>query len=394
MVKSLKSLTPAIFLLALAVILGQCKGESKNGKNKTEMAQEKPTSGIDSIFFGPYPEGGHVMLYRLRNSAGMEVDILNYGGIITRWTAPDRKGNFEDVVLGFDRLSPYLNTHPYFGALIGRYGNRIAGGRFSLDGNTYTLARNNAANHLHGGTKGFDKVLWEAKPLSEKGQVSLLLTYTSPDGEEGYPGNLEVAVTYTLTDTNQLDIQYSATTDKSTIINLTQHTYFNLSGDFGQTVLDHEVQLNADSFLPVDSGLIPLGEFRSVADTPFDFRTFKAIGAEIDSENRQLSMGGGYDHCWVLNGAPGEYRQIATVRHPESGRILKVHTDQPGVQFYTGNFLDGSLPAKGGGTYGRRSGFCLETQHFPDTPNQPDFPSVRLDPGQTYAYRTTFTFDY
>jgi aldose 1-epimerase len=394
MVRSSKSILPVIILLALAGVLGQCKGESKSGNKKTDMAADKPTPSIEKIFFGPYPEGGQVMLYRLRNSAGMEVDILNYGGIITRWTAPDQHGIFKDVVLGFDRLAPYLNEHPYFGALIGRYGNRIGGGKFPLDGKVYTLVRNNAGNHLHGGEKGFDKVLWEANPLSEDGQATLLLTYNSPDGEEGYPGNLKVEVTYTLTEANELDIHYRAITDKPTIVNLTQHTYFNLSGNFQQTVLDHELELRADSFLPVDSGLIPLGEFRPVTGTPLDFRTPKPIGADIDADYRQIAMGGGFDHCWVLNGAPGEYHHFATVRHPESGRILKVYTDQPGVQFYSGNFLNNSLPAKGGGMYGPRSGFCLETQHFPDAPNQAGFPSVRLDPGQTYEHRTTYAFHH
>ena len=346
---------------------------------------------IEQAPYGTTQAGEAVDAYTLRHAEGMEVEVITYGGIITRWTAPDRSGTYANVVLGYDSLSHYERSNPYFGALIGRYGNRIAGAAFSLDGETYQLAANNGPNHLHGGQRGFDKVVWQARVVTEGAYPHLELTYTSPDGEEGYPGTLAVTVTYALTPDQALEVTYTATTDRKTIVNLTQHSYFNLSADFDQPVLDHVLTLAADAYLPVDETLIPTGEIAPVAGTPFDFRTPKPIGQDIEQEHAQLQLGRGYDHCWVLR-EPGQFRQVAEAYHPGSGRVLTVLSDEPGVQFYGGNFLDGSLPRPDGGTYGYRTGFCLETQHFPDSPHQPDFPSVVLAPGETYRSRTTFQF--
>lgn len=378
-----------VFLLTL-LNLG-CKENKKENQSSMETTDaQQGKEYFEKTSFGKMPDGQTVEKYTLRNASGMEIDVITYGGIITRWTAPNKNGSYEDIVLGFDDLQQYLNGNPYFGALIGRYGNRIAKGKFSLDGETYTLATNDGENHLHGGEKGFDKVVWQAKAESTAEGASLELTYNSADGEEGYPGKLDVKVTYTLTGNNELDVRYEATTDKPTIVNLTQHSYFNLSGDFTQSILDHELFLDADAYLPVDAGLIPTGELRKVAGTPFDFKQPKVIGKEINAENEQLKLGKGYDHCWVLNQEAGNYGLAASAYHPGTGRFLEVYTDEPGIQFYSGNFLDGTLPAQKGGTYGLRSGFCLETQHYPDTPNQEGFPSVRLNPGETYSSRTTF----
>lgn len=381
-----------LFLLAVTGNFIGCRGERSSNQKENSMAQQQPEPGISEHYFGPFPAGGQVTRYTLRNAQGMEVDILNYGGIITRWTAPDRNGTYQDVVLGFDWLAPYLNRHPYFGALIGRYGNRIAGGNFQLDGNAYTLARNNGENHLHGGENGFDRVLWEAEKITEGDSLALRLTYLSRDGEEGYPGNLQVQVTYTLSPNNALAVAYQAITDAPTVVNLTQHTYFNLSGDFKAPITDHELMLNAPSYLPVDQGLIPTGELRPVTGTAFDFTTPKPIGRDIDNPDPQLEVGGGYDHCWVLDPERAPNQAAAQAYHAGSGRVLEVFTDQPGVQVYTSNFLDSDQPAKGGGYYPFRGGLCLETQHFPDSPNRPEFPSVRLDPGQTYYTQTVFQF--
>jgi len=296
------------------------------------------------------------------------------------------------VVLGFENLADYETRNPYFGALVGRYANRIAGGRFSLEGKEYQLVRNNGNNHIHGGTKGFDKVIWEAKPLTYDDRVSLELSYTSKDMEEGYPGNLVCQVIYTLTNQNELKVTYEASTDKTTIVNLTQHSYFNLSGDFSRTILDHELQIAADEFVPVNEELIPTGKYAAVAETPFDFNEPKTIGKDIEQPHQQIMIGKGYDHSWVLQDYDEKIRWVARVVHPETGRVMEVHTTEPGIQLYTGNFLDGTLPAKGGGVYAQRSGFCLETQHHPDSPNQPAFPSVVLEPGQTYRSETLFRF--
>lgn len=345
--------------------------------------------------FGKTAEGIPVDIYTLTNAHGVEAKIMTYGGIVVSLKVPDRKGNLGDVVLGFDTLDDYLkNNSPYFGALIGRYGNRIAKGKFTLNGKEYTLARNNGENHLHGGIKGFDKVVWKATPLTGKGGKSLKLTYLSKDGEEGYPGNLSVTVIYTLTSQNELKIDYAATTDKDTVLNLTHHSYFNLAGAGAGDMLSHEVMINADRFVPIaDSGAIPTGELRSVKGTPMDFTKATAVGARIEQDDEQLRFGRGYDHTWVLNKNPaGSSSLAATVFEAKTGRVMEVYTTEPGVQFYTGNFLDGTLTGKGGKVYNQRYGLCLETQHFPDSPNQPKFPSTVLKPGQKYTQTTTYKF--
>lgn len=340
--------------------------------------------------FGELAGGTPVDLYTLRNDNGLEVNITNYGGIIVSMLAPDRAGNLGDVVLGFDTLEGYLGGSPYFGCIVGRYANRIARGKFTLNGVEYALAQNNGENHLHGGLNGFDKVAWAATQVSAEGQVGVRLTYRSPDGEEGYPGTLQATVGYTLTNDNALQIDYTATTNQDTVVNLTNHTYFNLlgSGD----ILGHEVMLNANKFTPIGDTLIPTGEVRAVAGTPMDFTQPTPIGARIDEDDEQLNYAGGYDHNWVLNTPKGTLGLAARVHEPNSGRVLEVYTTQPGVQFYTGNFLKGNLTGKRGVVYHKRSGFCLETQHFPDSPNQPDFPSTVLKPGQQYRHTTVFKF--
>lgn len=381
----------ATCILALAGI--QCKGDGKAPQTQTDMKDSADAlTRVESRIYGTLPDGRVATLYTLRNAAGMEVDITNYGGIITRWTAPDRNGEYADIALGFDSLQPYVEGNPFFGALVGRYGNRIAKGRFSLDGQTYQLATNNGENHLHGGNKGFDKVLWEARDKAGNDRAAVILVYRSPDGEEGYPGMLITSVSYTLYDDNSLEVNYQAGTDKPTVVNLTQHSYFNLSGDFATPITDHVMYLNADAYLPVDQGLIPLGELRPVEGSAFDFREPKPIGRDIDAADPQLAIGGGYDHCWVLNEGDSELVLAATVLHPGSGRKLEVMTTEPGVQVYTSNFLNGSVIGKGGVPAGHRTGFCLETQHFPDSPNREEFPSTRLDPGQRYQSRTVFKF--
>ncbi|MGE4489655.1 MAG: aldose epimerase family protein [Kiritimatiellales bacterium] len=330
--------------------------------------------------------------YTLKNTEGMEVRLSNYGATVTSIKVPDRNGVPGDVVLGYNTVDRYINdagAGTYFGAVVGRYGNRIAKGEFTLDGTEYTLAANNGENHLHGGLKGFDKMVWGAQVLG-KNQVKF--TYVSKDGEEGYPGRLSVSVIYTLTDDNELKIDYQASTDKATPVNLTNHSYFNLAGEGSPTILDHELTLNADAFTPVDAGLIPTGEIRPVAGTPFDFRKAKTIGRDIAAANQQLEYGMGYDHNWVLNKGQGGKTLAATVYEPKSGRVMDVYTDQPGVQFYCGNFLDGSLTGKSGKPYLHRSGLCLETQHFPDSPNQSAFPSTTLRPGEQYKTSTTYKF--
>jgi aldose 1-epimerase len=352
--------------------------------------------GSESIVrkpFGKTPEGQAVELYCLTNRNGMQASIMTYGGIVVSLTAPDRDGRYADVVLGFDRLEDYLAGHPYFGALIGRYGNRIAKGRFTLDGTPYTLAVNDGENHLHGGIRGFDKAVWQARGAIEKTGLEVALAYASADGEEGYPGNLAVKVVYTLTDSNELKIEYSATTDKPTPVNLTNHSYFNLAGQDSGDILGHELAIAADRFTPVDKGLIPSGELRPVAGTPFDFRQPTAIGARIEQADEQLQFGGGYDHNFVLNRRQeGALELAASVYEPKSGRLMEVFTTEPGIQFYSGNFLDGTNVGKGGKVYNRRNGLCLETQHFPDSPNKPAFPAVILRPGREYSTTTVYRF--
>ena len=356
----------------------------------TKISKKMQVLKIDKIQFGETMDGTGVDQFILSNNNGMEVRIITYGGVITSWTAPDKNGDYKDIVLGYNTLAEYEAETPYFGALIGRYGNRIAKGKFSLDNQEYTLAVNNGVNHLHGGLKGFDKVIWDAKTIVSDSTVALELSYLSKDKEEGYPGNLETKVTYTLNNKDELSVNYEATTDKPTIVNLTQHSYFNLTADFNQDILGHELVINADSFLPVDNTLIPTGEFRDVTGTPFDFKTSKAIGTHIDNENIQLKNGLGYDHCWVLNDQNTGVRFVASAYEPVSGRLLEVFSDEPGIQFYSGNFLDGTLPSKNNGVYQHRTGFCFETQHYPDSPNQKNFPSARLNPGEKYNSKTVF----
>ena len=359
--------------------------------NAPEASRSQPEPGVVDAPFGEV-EGTAVRLYTLTNASGMEARITNYGGILTHLFTPAADGSLEDIVLGYDTLAEYLDRSPYFGSLIGRYGNRIAGATFTLDGTTYELAANNGPNHLHGGNRGLDKVIWAAEPFEEADRQGLVLTYTSPDGEEGYPGTLRVRVTYTLTDENAFIVDYHATTDRPTPVNLTQHTYFNLAGDRSEHVLDHVLALGADRFTPVDSTLIPTGDLRSVANTPFDFREPTAIGVRIRASDPQIGIGGGYDHNFVLNGVADSLKFAARITEPLSGRIMEVYTTEPGMQFYTGNFLDGSITGKGR-RYIRHSGFCLETQHFPNSPNQPDFPSTILRPEAAYTSRTVFAFD-
>jgi aldose 1-epimerase len=342
--------------------------------------------------FGTLDYGPDIALYTLVNAQGMRATITNYGGIVVSLTAPDRAGVFADVVLGFDTLPEYVDHSPYFGCIVGRYGNRIANGRFTLQGAEYVLAQNDGQNHLHGGIKGFDKQVWTPRALETADGPALALTYVSPDGEEGYPGALAVTVIYTLTNDNALRIEYTATTDKTTVVNLTNHSYFNLSAGAAETILDHELLLNAGAFTPVDATLIPTGEIRPVEGTPLDFRTPAPIGARIAAEDAQLQFGGGYDHNWVVDGAPGVLRLAAQVYEPSSGRVMEVHTTEPALQFYAGNLMPPALPGKDGRVYGRRGGFCLETQHYPDAPNQPAFPSTTLEPGQTYQTTTVYKF--
>lgn len=351
--------------------------------------KEVKTMSISSTPFGTTVTNAAVDIYTLKNSRGTTVKITPWGGVVTEIIVADRDGKPGDVVLGFADAAAYTDAVPYIGALIGRYGNRIAKGQFSLDGQTYTLPVNNGANHLHGGIKGFDKVLWSAAPVTP-GEPSLTLTYRARDLEEGYPGNLTATVVYTLTEADELVIEYQAVTDKKTVVNLTNHTYFNLAGS--GDILGHEVMINADRYTPVDEGLIPTGELAPVEGTPFDFRTATAIGARIDQDDEQLKRGKGYDHNFVLNGQMGELRLAASAYEPKSGRQVEILTTEPGLQFYTGNFLDGSLTGKGGQIYAFRGGFCMETQHFPDSPNQPHFPSTVLNPGEKYHSKTVYKF--
>ena len=354
---------------------------------------DQAVNAVKPVPFGKTADGTEVLLYTLKNKAGMEAKITNYGGIVVSLRVPDRSGTLDDVVLGYDSLAGYLRETPYFGALIGRYGNRLKNGKFSLDGREYVLATNNGANHLHGGVKGFDKVVWNAEPMQSNDGPSLVLTYVSKDGEEGYPGTLSVKAVYTVTESNELVVDFTATTDRSTIVNLTHHSYFNLDGANGaDQILDHVLMIDADRFTPVDSTLIPTGELQDVTGTPMDFRTPVAIGARIGAEDVQLKRGGGYDHNWVLNGFGKGMRVIARVTEAKTGRILEVRSAEPGLQFYSGNFLDGTLIGKSGRRYVHRYGLCLEPQHFPDTPNKPAFPPVVVKPGETYGNRIVYAF--
>lgn len=337
-------------------------------------------------------QGNSVDLYTLTNADGIEVRATNFGGIIVSIRVPDKNGRVADVALGFDKLDGYLDNKPYFGALVGRYANRIAGARFTLDGVQYSLAANNGPNTLHGGNKGFNKVIWKAEPFENSKGVGLILTYLSKDGEEGYPGNLNVKVTYTLSDRDELSFDYEATTDKATPVNLTQHTYFNLAGEGQGDILGHELTLNADRFTPVDKTLIPSGELRSVKSTPFDFTKPTTIGARINDKDEQIELGRGYDHNFVIRRTGNGLELAARAHEPQTGRVLEVYTTEPGVQFYSGNFLDGTITGKQGHVYKQHFGFALETQHFPDSPNHPDFPSTILRPGQVYRSQTVYKF--
>ena len=343
--------------------------------------------------FGTLPSGEAVDVITLTNARGSTVRVATYGGIILSLEVPDAAGRHADVVLGHDDLQGYLDNPPYFGAIVGRYGNRIANGRFTLDGTTYTLATNNGPNHLHGGTRGFDKAVWAASPFSDVGATGVIFTHRSPDGDEGYPGTLDVSVTYTFTDADELTFDYRATTDRPTVVNLTQHSYFNLAGAGNGDVLNHEITLDAEHFTPVDETMIPLGVLAPVAGTPFDFRTPTRIGARIDSADMQLERGNGYDHNFVVNLSPvSAPRHVGHVSEPTTGRTLDLFTTEPGVQLYTGNFLSASKRGKRGRSYGKRAGFCLETQHFPNSPNEPRFPTTMLRPGEEYRSRTVFAF--
>ncbi len=354
------------------------------------------TPSITSAPFGRLSDGREATLYTLVNARGARADITDYGAIIVRLFVPDRDGRLGDIVLGYNSVEEYVRNNPYFGAIVGRFGNRIAHGRFTLDGRTHTLATNNTPNgvpcHLHGGNIGFDKVLWSARAAVAGGAPTLELRYRSADGEEGYPGNLEVTATYTLGDDNSLQVDYRATSDQATPVNLTQHTYFNLKGEGRGDILDHRLQLNARRYTPVNAGLIPTGELATVAGTPFDFTTPHRIGDRVDAPHEQLKLAGGYDHNWVLDNQSGRLALAAIATEPTTGRTLEVWTQEPGVQFYCGNFLDGTARGKSGQPYAHRSGFCLETQHYPDSPNQAAFPSTILRPGQTYWTITLFKF--
>jgi aldose 1-epimerase len=384
-----------------------CSCSQQGGlKGRSDITQPKCKLNVEKEPFGTTPNGKNVDLYHLVNANGMKVDITNYGAIVVRLIVPDRNGNLDDVVLGYDKLEDYIKDSPYFGAIVGRYGNRIANGRFTLDGVEYNLATNDNGHHLHGGIKGFDKVVWEAEPFKKlhegarsiDDEVGVKLTYLSQDGEEGYPGNLKVTVWYVLTCNGVLKIRYEAETDKPTPVNLTHHGYWNLVGAGNGDILGHRLMLCADDFIPVDASLIPTGEIRPVRGTPMDFTAdvfghyANTIGARIDQDDEQLRYGKGYDHSWVLACCTEGVSLAARVLEPTTGRVMEVSTTEPAIQFYSGNFLDGSHVGKGGKVYGHRYGFCLETQHLPDSPNRPQFPSAILEPGQKYQSETWYRF--
>jgi len=375
-----------LLILSHALILGL----ALSGRVPAQAPSPKQHHGVQKQTFGTH-DGRPINLYTLTNSHGLEIRAMNYGGIIVSMRVPDRKGQFADIVLGHDTLEGYVPNPPYVGAIVGRYANRIANGAFTLDGKTYTLPKNDGPNTLHGGVKRtFDKVVWDDEALKNKNGVAF--TYLSKDGEEGFPGNLKIKITYTLTNENQLVVEYEATADKATPINMSQHSYFNLAGEGNGDILTHQLMLNADRFTPVDKNLIPTGELRPVKGTPLDFTTPTKIGAHIDDNYDQLVLGHGYDHNFVTNHKGNSLDLAARVYEPTSGRVLEVSTTQPGIQFYTGNFLDGTITGKQAHVYKRRYGFCLETQHFPDSPNHPEFPSTILRPGETFHEKTVFKF--
>lgn len=383
-------------VLALPLTILACEPRPRAaGDSATAAANTTPTvqAGVSRSPYGRLPDGRAVELFTLTNAKGLEVRVMTYGAIITVIRTPDRTGQLGDIVLGFDSLAGYLKDSPYFGAVVGRYANRIARGTFLLDGKTYRLATNNGPNALHGGLRGFDKVVWKGEPFQTDSGSVVRLRYVSADGEEGYPGTLTAVVTYTLTSRNELIVDYEATTTKATPVNLTQHTYWNLHGDGSGNILDHVLTLDASAFTPVDTTLIPTGAIDSVAGTPFDFRQPTAIGSRIDAPDEQLRNGRGYDHNMVIDrGAPSGLAHAARVVDPVSGRTLDVSTTEPGVQFYTGNFLDGTLIGKSGRSYGHRAALVLETQHFPDSPNRPNFPPTILRPGEVFRSKSVFAF--
>ena len=373
----------AVATLALGILVVPAAGQPKSQVN----------SRTHKRAFGKTGDGKQVDLYVLTNKNGVEVDITNFGAAVVSLKVPDRHGKTDDLVLGYDDLDGYLHDKSYFGATVGRYANRIAHGKFTLNGTTYTLAKNDGENHLHGGVQGFNKVVWEAKDVSTADAAALQLNYLSKDGEEGYPGNLSVQVTYTLTNNNELKIDYAATTDKDTVLNLTHHSYFNLAGQGKGDILQHQLLLHASRFTPVDATLIPTGEIRSVKGTPLDFASATAIGSRIGQDDDQLKLGHGYDHNFVLDGGTGGAPVLAAqVYEPSSGRVMEVWTTQPGIQLYSGNFLNDTIRGKSGSTYQRRAAFCLETQHFPDSPNKPNFPSTILKVGGQFKSSTTYKF--
>ncbi|WP_026753440.1 aldose epimerase family protein [Sediminibacter sp. Hel_I_10] len=390
--KVLKPVRHFMMFALFASVVFQCKETKKEEISEKPETMSEETQNIIKSDFGKLDDGTIIEQYTLKNTNGVELNVITYGGRITSLKVPNKDGEFENVVLGFDTIEDYEKDNPFFGALIGRFGNRIANGKFNLEGKEYTLATNDGSNHLHGGVKGFDRVVWTAEPIEGTDDSSLKLTYLSKDGEEGYPGNLNVTVLYTLTNDNALEVSYEATSDMATVVNLTQHAYFNLTGDFSKDILEHKVVIDADAFLPVDETLIPTGEIRKVQGTPFDFTSVKQVSKEINADNEQLKRGQGYDHCWILNGDKGVLRFAASAYDDTSGRFMEIYTEEPAIQFYTGNFLDGTLPMPNGGMYAHRTGFCLETQHYPDAPNQKAFPSTVLEPGDTYTTKTIFKF--
>jgi aldose 1-epimerase len=372
-------------VIAVILFVLSCDGKTETTEKSTE-AKEQVKMSITKESFGKMPDGKQVDLYTLTNANGIQARISTYGATLVSLQLPDRQGKLADVALGFDTLDGYFTDHPYFGVTAGRYANRIGGAKFTLNGVEYKLAANNGPNHLHGGIKGFDKVLWEAEQIQTADEVGVKLTYMSKDGEEGYPGSLACVVIYTLNDDNELKISYEAITDKPTVVNLTNHTYWNLAGQGNGDILNHELMINADKYTPVDDGLIPTGEIKSVKDSPMDFTKPMPIGSRIDQ------VQGGYDHNYVLNRTGQGLSLCARVYEPTSGRVLEIYTTEPGVQFYSGNFLDGTIKGKAGKVYKKHYGFCLETQHFPDSPNKPEFPSVVLEPGQKYQTVTVHRF--
>lgn len=380
-----------IVCIVAAVVLSSMGCTKALNPAQSEQAVRKEAS-VSKRAFGQTPAGENVDVFTLTNAQGIEARIITYGGILVSLRVPDKNGTSGDIALGYNNIDGYLKVTPYFGAIIGRYGNRIAKGKFTLDGKTYTLPTNDGPNHLHGGVKGFDKVMWMGESFTNADSAGVILTHDSPEGDEGYPGLLKAEVTYTLNDKNQLTIDYLATTDKATPVNLTHHTYFNLAGEGKRDILDHRLMINADRYTPIDTTSIPTGELASVEGTPFDFRTPTTIGARIDEDNSQLKNAKGYDHNFVLNRQGEGLVLAAKVMDPGTGRVLEVSTTEPGIQFYSGNYLDGSITGKSGQPYPRRSAFCLEPQHYPDSPNHPNFPSTVLKPGEEYRSKTVFTF--